>query len=342
MGQVTIKQLAAEVGLSVCTVNKALTGKPRISEETRMRILDAAERLGYKPNLLAQALARRTLTIGVVYPEVWPDYYRKLVDGVRQGLAELYDHNIQARYRTLSATGSDLGTTLQELVEEGVAGVILCSSGHPSETAAWPTLTRRNLPCILLGNDIACVPRLTAVRLDARRCGRLAAELLCHLTAGGPLAILVGNTDIMDHQDKIAGFREEAAQLGCTVTGIYETQDDPALAYPATQRVFAEHPETAGIYIATDNALGVCRYVRESERKIKLVATGVFPELREYIAQGTVQFSLHQNMERQGLLAVRMLYRYLAWQTTPEPEVLVAPQVIARNLQDLWATNDAE
>ena len=79
--RVTIKNLAEEVGLSVCTINKALSGKPRISHETRQRVLDAALRLGYQPNRIAQALARRSICIGVVYPEAWQAYYGSLRHG---------------------------------------------------------------------------------------------------------------------------------------------------------------------------------------------------------------------------------------------------------------------
>ena len=75
MGRTTIKDLARELGLSVCTINKALTGKKRISEETRRRVLEAAQRMDYRPNRLAQALVRRPVSIGIIYPENWPGFF---------------------------------------------------------------------------------------------------------------------------------------------------------------------------------------------------------------------------------------------------------------------------
>ena len=46
MERITIKDIAARLGVSICTVNKALTGKPRIGEATRLRIIEEAQRIG--------------------------------------------------------------------------------------------------------------------------------------------------------------------------------------------------------------------------------------------------------------------------------------------------------
>ena len=67
--RISIKKLAQEIGLSVCTINKALNNKPRINPETRALVIKSAARFGYRPNTLARALARPMLTIGFVYPD---------------------------------------------------------------------------------------------------------------------------------------------------------------------------------------------------------------------------------------------------------------------------------
>ncbi|MBU4211826.1 MAG: helix-turn-helix domain-containing protein, partial [Verrucomicrobia bacterium] len=53
--RITIKKLAEEIGLSVCTINKALNNKPRISPATRELVIKSAARFGYRPNTLAKA-----------------------------------------------------------------------------------------------------------------------------------------------------------------------------------------------------------------------------------------------------------------------------------------------
>ncbi len=64
--KVTLKTIAEEAGLSVTTVSRALGGYADVNEETRNRIIEIAERLGYQPNLTARHLRSKfTDTIGM-------------------------------------------------------------------------------------------------------------------------------------------------------------------------------------------------------------------------------------------------------------------------------------
>lgn len=74
---VTIKDLAAELGLSITTISRALNGYSDVGEETRKRVVEAAQKMGYRPNRNAQRLVtRRTHNIGWVQS----DNDRKFVD----------------------------------------------------------------------------------------------------------------------------------------------------------------------------------------------------------------------------------------------------------------------
>lgn len=60
--RVTIEDIAAEVGVSRQTVTRAMNGMPRISPQTRERVLEASRRLGYQPSRFAKNLASNTKT----------------------------------------------------------------------------------------------------------------------------------------------------------------------------------------------------------------------------------------------------------------------------------------
>jgi LacI family transcriptional regulator len=67
MKRVTIRDVAAEAGVSIGTASKALNGHGKLRTETRERVAEAAERLGFAPNTLAQALlAGRSFTVGLI------------------------------------------------------------------------------------------------------------------------------------------------------------------------------------------------------------------------------------------------------------------------------------
>ena len=71
-GKITIDDVARALGISKTTVSRAISGKGRVGDDTRLRVLEYIEEHNYRPNLMARALAqKKTYNIGVI----WPDDY---------------------------------------------------------------------------------------------------------------------------------------------------------------------------------------------------------------------------------------------------------------------------
>lgn len=80
---ITIKDLARELNISPSTVSRALKDHPDISPETKRVVKELAEKLHYKPNLLAQGLRKsKTNTIGVIIPELVHFFFSTVVSGI--------------------------------------------------------------------------------------------------------------------------------------------------------------------------------------------------------------------------------------------------------------------
>ena len=93
MGSVTLKDLAAKLGLSITTVSRALAGYDDVAESTRLRVLQAAEEMGYVPDVTARRLRKgRTDTIGFVMPTPGPRYsdpfFSELLTGIGNEAAQ--------------------------------------------------------------------------------------------------------------------------------------------------------------------------------------------------------------------------------------------------------------
>ncbi len=83
----TLKDLAEKLGLSITTVSRALGGYSDVAEATRQRVLQAAEEMGYVPDVTARRLQKgRTDTIGFVIPTFGPrfsdPYFSELLAGI--------------------------------------------------------------------------------------------------------------------------------------------------------------------------------------------------------------------------------------------------------------------
>jgi LacI family transcriptional regulator, repressor for deo operon, udp, cdd, tsx, nupC, and nupG len=98
----SIDDVARASGVSIATVSRALRGLPNVSEPTRARIRDIADKLGYVASSSASGLASgRTLTMGLVAPSVSRWFYTTVIEGVDAALREAnYDmilYNLASR-----------------------------------------------------------------------------------------------------------------------------------------------------------------------------------------------------------------------------------------------------
>ena len=88
-GQVTIKDLASELGISPSTVSRALSRHPDISEKTIKRVTELADKYRYQPNSIALSLrSSKTRTIGVIIPEIAHFFFATVISGIEDLAAE--------------------------------------------------------------------------------------------------------------------------------------------------------------------------------------------------------------------------------------------------------------
>ena len=86
---VTLREVAAAAGVSVATASKALNGQGRMTAETRERIRETAQRLGFRPNSLAQSLLRkRSFTVGLLTNDTYGRFSLPLMAGVSDALVD--------------------------------------------------------------------------------------------------------------------------------------------------------------------------------------------------------------------------------------------------------------
>lgn len=81
--QVTIKDIARELGISPSTVSRALKDHPDISPDTKKAVNDLAEKLNYQPNIVALSLRQsKTNTLGVIIPEIVHFFFSTIISGI--------------------------------------------------------------------------------------------------------------------------------------------------------------------------------------------------------------------------------------------------------------------
>lgn len=92
--QVTMKEIAKKLGVSVSTISRALKDSPELHPETKRKIVEMAKEMNYQPNLLAQSLRiSRTKTLGVIVPEITSHFFASCISGI-QDQANIRGYNV--------------------------------------------------------------------------------------------------------------------------------------------------------------------------------------------------------------------------------------------------------
>ena len=123
---ITLKQLAKELKVSISTVSKALRDSPEISLETIEKVKFLANKYNYRPNKIALSLkSNRTLTIGVIIPDILNRFYSKVLNGIHDS-ADQHGYDVI----TINTKESMLKEidSLQILSSGNVDGVIIAMS----------------------------------------------------------------------------------------------------------------------------------------------------------------------------------------------------------------------
>lgn len=339
--KVTIYDIAKKLGVSVGTVNRAMHDKPKVSRETRELVLKTAEEMGFKINKVARSLSRKTIKIAFIFEASAHIYADEVAKGVRFALNELEDYKVTGDIfitrNSLQLKRQELEDKINQYIGEQYDGIII-SALPTTLTAAAEEKLRKYPGWITVSTDLPHLPRLFSVRPNGRVVGKMAAELLGWLVGNKPVAIFTGNKEVQIHKETIDGFMEQNKDGMLDVIGIYENQDDPEIAYYAAGKLLKDCPGIGGIYVNSSNSETVCKKLKELglDRKIKLVTTDIFPELKDYIVDGTVQVSIFQDPFAQGRQAVKCLYRHISGEERCDGDILIKPQVIMKSNLELF------
>ena len=146
---ITIADIAEQLGISKTTVSRAISGKGRISEATRQRVKAYMEENNYKPNVIAQGLAKsKTYNIGVVMPSDYGiedmSYFQNCLVGLQE-MASLYGYDIILTV----CNNNDLGQLERIVSNSKVDGVILMRTLIEDE--AVKMLLEQEFPFVVIG-----------------------------------------------------------------------------------------------------------------------------------------------------------------------------------------------
>ncbi|MEC2071774.1 catabolite control protein A [Alkalihalophilus marmarensis] len=198
----TIYDVAREAGVSMATVSRVVNGNPNVKPATRKKVLEAIERLGYRPNAVARGLAsKKTTTVGVIIPDISSIFFAELARGI-EDIATMYKYNI---ILCNSDQNKDKEIHLiNTLLEKQVDGIVFMGGQITEEHAEQ--FKRSPVP-VVLAATLDTNKEIPSVNIDYKQA---VYDAITHLIEQGHTQIgMVSGTldDPVNGYQKFAGYR---------------------------------------------------------------------------------------------------------------------------------------
>lgn len=324
----SIKDVAAQAGVSVATVSRVLNSHPSVSPDARTRVLAAVDALGYRPNAVARSLRTdQTRTLGLVISDVLNPYFTEL--------ARFVEEEARALGYSVIIGNADERPELQDhhvrtLLDRRIDGLLVSPADGDSPLMA--DVARAGTPMVFVDRWMPGVD-VPVVRADGRQAIR---DLVAHLYALGRrrLAIIAGPAATTTGDERVEAFREalRAHELGLPEVYIGQGDFQADSGRRVTER-FLALPEPPEIVFAADNlmALGALDAIRAAGLRVPQdIGLAAFDDIPWFVHTDPPITAIAQPTGELGRAAVRALVDIVEGRS-PQSVTLPARLVVRRS-----------
>lgn len=269
---VRLSDVAARANTSTKTASRVLNGDPRVSEETRGRVMAAIEELGYQVDVLARSLRTGVdETIAVVVPTIGDPFFASMIEEIERATFSL---GIKLLVATNSRDPQEEEGVIHGLLARRVAGIIVTPY-----SADYSFLNTIATPIVFLDRRPAG-RGAGAVRVDDEAWAYRAVK---HLQTFGHrrIAIVADQVAIETSKLRVRGYRRALAETEAPIDAHYEALGcvHASDARAATHQLLARpEPPTAIFSARSETTVGVVKALHESNRRdVAVLSFGDFP-----------------------------------------------------------------
>ena len=207
---VTIYDIATAVNVSPATVSRALKDHPGIRNETKRKIREAAQKMGYRHNTFASNLRRKqTNTIGVIVPRL-NSYFMATVIGGMEKVANITGYNLLITQSLDSVKKEEAG--VNTMFNSRADGLLVSLANDTIATDHFDTILSKSIPLIFF-DRIVELPNCTCIVIDNKKAGY---DATLHLINGGCKRIvhICGSLHRNVYSDRLDGYKQALARKG--------------------------------------------------------------------------------------------------------------------------------
>lgn len=335
-GRATIKEVASAAGVSTQTVSRVINDRPDVSPETRKRIQQIIDQLGYQPSALARSLiSQRSYTLGVVTAGLKFIGPSRTLSGITSA-AESAGYSLLLKELS-HYTLNNVSPIFQTLLSHHVDGIIWAAP-EIGDNRNWVNQISPDLDIPIVYLSMKSQENIYVVSIDNYLGGRLA---MTHLLEQGYCHIghISGPLDWWEARERKAAWNDVLREANLEIRSEYcvEGNWSSSSGAPSIEKLIAQYPELDAVFVANDQmALGVMQYACRKGLQIPddfgIVGFDDIPESAYFWPPLT---TINQDQQNVGEVAVDEIIKIIesSWQEqrpARPKSILVAPNLIVR------------
>ena len=263
MKDITLKEIAKKLGISITTVSKALKNYPDVSAKTKKAVIDLAEQLQFTPNSFAVNLrTKESRTIGLIIPEVVHHFFSNVINGI---IAEAEKHGYLVIILQSNESLELEKKQVELLINKRVDGIMMSLSNDSNNDSHIKEIINRGIPFVQFDKISKLINSSKVIINDQMA----AMEAVQHLIDNGckKIAHIRGPLNPQNSIDRFLGYKKalEKNNLPYNPTLVYTCKDVTfEEGREFAKQIIIENPDIDGIFAITDLvAVGVISHLNE-------------------------------------------------------------------------------
>lgn len=329
--QITIKDLAKKLNISVSTVSRALRNAADVNPETKRAVMALAKELNYEPNLMAWGLAKRkTRIIGIIVPAIHSNYFSEALSGMTE-VANEFDYHLM--FSQSNENAIEEIKCIRKLAACHVDGLLISVSKDTHDASELEKVRQLGIPVVMFDRTLSNFP-CNKVVVDEYEGAYKAVEHLirkgCKRIAhlGGPINASVSVNRMKGYLDALEEYNlpvDEQLIVRCNAF------EEDALA--GIKKIMRAKQPPDGIFFINDlSAIAAIRYLQKKGIRIpEMIKVAGF---NDDPVSSMVEPSLTTVMQpgyEVGKLSMRMLLDEIKSPDSGYQNIQLRTQLIIRN-----------
>jgi LacI family transcriptional regulator len=334
-----IKDIAEKANVSKGTVDRVIHDRGEVATETKKRVLTIVKELGYKPNILAQSLAKKKkYSIGILLPDYKQgiSYWKFPIKGIEKAFKEFNHFGIDIIYSLYDTYSKNSYLNAEHyLISKNPSAIITATVFSDEINSIISHCKESSIPLIFIdslpdNNDEFFIGQ------DSYLSGKVAAGILNFgMPCGGNIKIIKITNDKENNNHltlRIKGFKDYFEKNKNNEINISELNISHSINNVLNELLKNEiNSKINAIFIPNSRAYIIAEFIEKNNLKnIKLIGFDLIDKNIEYLNKGIIDFLLSQNPEKQGYKAMQAIVNKLIMNIEPEKKQYLPIDIITK------------